>query len=102
MTDKFINKDSFLQKAPPLEAKEKVLKHIYTKNTSIFTRVAQYSKVWVSAFALLFVVLLGMYFHNLSNTEDKYKQELYAKIDSTQMVVADLIDIANQEDSYEF
>jgi len=101
MTEKFISKDDFIQKQAPIEAKMKVLDHIYPKKVTMFTRVIQYSKVWVSAFALLFVIMLGIYFNN-SSKEQEYMNQLTAKIDNTQIVVSELIAIANQEDSIEF
>ncbi len=101
MTEKFISKDNFQQKNPPIEAKMKVLDHIYPKKVSMFTRVAQYSRVWVSAFALLFVIMLGVYFNN-STKEQDYMSQLTAKIDNTQVVVTELISIADEEDTMEF
>ncbi len=98
MTEKFISKDNFLQKEPPIEAKMKVLDHIYLKKVTMFNRIAQYSKIWVTTFALLFVVMLGVYFNNYKK-EQAYISQLIEKIDNTQIIVSQLITIANEEDS---
>gem|GEM_PF-3258401 len=45
--------------------------------------------------------MLGVYFNN-STKEQDYMSQLTAKIDNTQVVVTELISIADEEDTMEF